>query len=328
MATFKDHQRALQAQGFSLPHAPKSFSDADGAIFFARQLEYIESRVFEVLYQDLKYRQYFPVDSSVPAGVKSIGYWVTDKAGRAKWINTGAQDIPRVDIAGKEVLHPVHWAANSFAYNIGEIESARFAGVALEQRKANAARRAIEELLNETCWFGNVDNGLIGFFSAGTGIPSAAAPNAPWTSGTPATPDEIINDVNKIFSDIVANTREKERANMLGVDTATYNYIANTRLTDTNETIMQYLIKNSPWIAGPNNIVSIPELKNDATGEKKAIAWTLNPDKIEQKIPQDIIFHPVQRLGLEWIVNVTVVYGGLHIRYPLSANVMITEAGS
>jgi hypothetical protein len=251
MTTFKDHQRALQAQGFSLPHAPKSFSDADGAIFFARQLEYIESRVFEVLYQDLKYRQYFPVDSSVPAGVKSIGYWVTDKAGRAKWINTGAKDIPRVDIAGKEVFHPVHWAADSFAYNIGEIESARFAGVALEQRKANAARRVIEELLNETCWFGNADNGLVGFFSAGTGIPSAAAPNAPWTSGTPATPDEIINDVNKLFSDIVVNTREKEKANMLGLDTATYNYIANTRVTDINETIMSYLISKSPHIAGP-----------------------------------------------------------------------------
>lgn len=325
MATFKDHKDALIRQGFTMPNAPKSFSDADGAIFFARQLEYIESRVFQVLYQDLKYRQMFPVDSSIPAGVKSITYWVRDHAGRAKWINTGAKDIPRVDIAGKEVTHPVHWAADSFAYNIGEIESARFAGVPLEQEKANAARRVLEELLNETCWFGNADNGLIGFFSSGTGIPSATAPNQPWSG---ATPDQIINDVNKLFSDIVINTKEKERANMLGLPTSQYNYLANTRLTDTNETIMQYLIKNSPWITGPNNIVSIPELKDDASGEEKAIAWTLNPDKIEQKIPQDIVFHPVQRIGLEWVVDVTVVYGGLHIRYPKSANIFTVTLGS
>ncbi len=325
MANFKDHYNALTRQGFVLPNAPKSFSDADGAIFFARQLEYIESRVFQVLYQDLKYRQYFPVDSSIPAGVKSITYWVQDKAGEAKWINTGAKDLPRVDIAGKEVTLPVHWAADSFAYNIGEIESARFAGVPLEQAKANAARRVLEELLNETCWFGNDKNGLIGFFSSGTGIPSAAAPNQPWST---ATPDEIISDVNKLFSDIVVNTKEKEQANMLGLPTSQYNYLANTRLTDTNETIMQYLIKNSPWITGPNNIVSIPELKDDGSGEEKIIAWTLNPDKIEQKIPQDIVFHPVQRIGLEWVVDVTVVYGGLHIRYPKSANIMIVTAGS
>jgi hypothetical protein len=326
MATFKDHKLALERQGFTMPNAPKSFSDADGAIFFARQLEHIESKVYQVLYQDLKYRSYFPVDSSISAGAKSITYWVRDHAGRAKWINTGAKDIPRVDIAGKEVTHPVHWAADSFAYNIGEIESARFTGVPLEQEKANAARRVLEELLNETCWYGDTDTGLVGFFSPGTGIPSAAAPNQPWST---ATPDEIISDVNKLFSDIVINTLEKERANMLGLSTAQYNYLANTRLTDTNETIMQYLIKNSPWIAGSNNIVSVPELTPvGGGGLEYAIAWTLNPDKIEQKIPQDIIFHPVQRMGLEWVVNVTVVYGGLHIRYPKSANIMIVTPGS
>lgn len=317
MATFKDHQRALLNQGFTIPNAPKSFSDADGAIFFARQLEYIESRVFQVLYQDLKYRSMFPVDSSVPAGVKSIGYWVRDHAGRMKWINTGAKDIPRVDIGGKEVSHPVHWGAASFAYNIGEVESARFAGVSLEQEKANAARRVIEEGLNDACWFGVPDAGLIGFFTSGTGIPSAAAPNAPWSA---ATPDEIVDDVNKIFSDVVTNTLEKERPNMLGLPTAAYNRLGNTRMTETGETIMSYLVKNSPWIIGPNNIVSIPELTN-VSGTTRAMAWTLNPDKIEQKIPQDIIFHPVQRVGLEWVVYVTVVYGGLHIRYPLSANI-------
>jgi hypothetical protein len=319
MANFKDHLRRLNAGGFHMPNAPKSFSDADGAIFFARQLEYIESQAYNVLYQDLKYRSIFPVDSSVPAGAKSITYWTYDHAGRAKFINTGAKDIPRVDIAGKETTLPVHWAADSFGYNIGEIEAARFGNVPLEQQKANAARRVIDELLNETCWFGNAENGLVGFFTSGTGIPSAAAPNTPWST---ATPDEIISDVDKLFSDPVTNTLEKERPNMLGLPTAEYNRLNSVRVTDTGRTIMAYIIENSQWIQGPDNIVSIPELADIGGSTTAAISWTRTPDKIEQKIPQDIIFHPVQQVGLEWIVNVTVVYGGLHIRYPLSANIL------
>lgn len=319
MANFKDHLRNLQNGGFHMPNAPKSFSDADGAIFFARQLEYIESQTYNVLYQDLKYRSIFPVDSSVPAGVKSIGYWTYDHSGRAKWINTGAKDIPRVDVGGKETLLPVHWAAASFGYNIGEIESARFGNVPLEQMKANAARRVLEELLNQTCWFGNADNGLVGFFSSGTGIPSAAAPNTPWST---ASPDEIVADVNKLFSDPVVNTLEKEKPNYLLLPTAEYNRLGNTRMTDTGITLWQYLIANSPWIGGSDNIVSIPELTDIGSAVTAAVAYTRDPSKIEQKIPQDIIFHPVQQVGLEWIVNVTVVYGGLHIRYPLSANIM------
>lgn len=323
MANFKDHMRQLER--FYLLNKPQGFSDADGAIFFARQLEYIEAQAYNVLYQDLKYRSIFPVDTSVPVGVKSIGYWTYDHAGKAKWINTGAKDLPRVDIGGKETLRPVHWAGNSFAYNIGEIASAQFTGVPLEQMKADASRRAHEELLNQTSWFGNADNGLVGFFSADTGIPQAAAPNGVSTSPlwSSKTPDEIVADVNKIFSDPVENTLEKERPTHLGLPTAQYNLLGNTRMTDTGETLWSYLMKNSPWITGPDSIVSIPELKNAISGTTDAmIAWTRNPAKIEQKIPQDIVFHPVQQIGLEWVVNVTVVYGGLHIRYPLSANIL------
>ncbi|MCK4884137.1 MAG: DUF2184 domain-containing protein, partial [Candidatus Diapherotrites archaeon] len=301
MANFKDHLRQLEARAFYLQNKPKGFSDADGAIFFARQLEYIESQVYNVLYQDLKYRAIFPVDSSIPVGVKSIGYWTYDKAGKAKWINTGAKDLPRVDIGGKETLLPVHWAGASFGYNIGEIASAQFAGVPLDQMKADATRRAHEELLNETCWFGNADNGLVGLFSAGTGIPSAAAPNAPWST---ATPDEVVSDVNKIFSDVVVDTLEKEKPTHLMLPTAEYNRLGSTRMTETGITLWQYLIANSPWIAGPDNIVSVPELTDIGGATTAAVAYTRDPAKIEQKIPQDIVFHPVQQVGLEWIVNV------------------------
>lgn len=322
---FQDHLRALKNQGFVMPNAPAGFADADGQIFFARQLEYIEARTYDVLYQDLMYRQIFPTDTSIPAGVRSITYQTYDKAGKMRWINTAAKDIPRVDVAGKETTLPTHWGAASFAYNIGEIESARFAGVPLEQAKADACRRALEEGLNEIAWYGNADLGLIGFFSTGNGIPRTTAPNG--AGGFPQwstkTPDEIAADVNTIFSDVVEDTLKKEVPDTLLLPIAQYNLLRNTRLTDTGETLWSYVINKVNWIRSEANVLMVPELKGAGTGGVDvAVAYTRRPDKIEFKIPQDITFHPVQQHGLEWIVNATTVCGGLHIRYPLSAHIL------
>ncbi len=86
---------------------------------------------------------------------------------------------------------------------------------------------------------------------------------------------------------------------------------------------MSYVLNKVEWVQSRANIMSIPELTTAGTGGVAAmVAYTKRPDKIEFKIPQDITFHPVQQMGLEWVVNATVVCGGLHIRYPLSANIL------
>lgn len=314
--------------GFHIPppegYRGQQFADADGQIFFARQLEYIESEVYKVEYQDLKWRSMFPIDTSVPEGVKSTTYQVFDKAGKSKWINTGAKDIPRVDVAGKDVNDPVHWGANSYGYNIGELASAQYLGMSLDVMKADASRRAHEEMMSTAVWTGNPELGFTGVFTTGNGIPRTTVPTGvggvTWNLKTP---DEILADVNLGFSKVVEDTKEVELPTHMALPTKQYNDIATRRVTDTAETILSYLVRTSPWIAGPDRIVSIPELDGaGAAGVDVAFIYTKNPRKIQTIIPKDITFLPVQQHGLEYVVYCVIVFGGLRIRYPLSAHIL------
>jgi len=334
---FDDHLDALKAMGFWIPQPavvqqimadgvlPRGdFADASGQVFFARQLEYIEAQVYKVLYSDLKWRQLFPIDTSVPEGVKSTTYQVMDKAGQSKWINTGAKDIPRVDIAGAEQTDPVHWGANSYGYNIGELASARHLGMNLDAAKAEASRRAHEQMMSDAVWLGNTKLGFTGIFTTGNGIPRTTVPTGvggvTWDLKTP---DEILADINLGFSTVVEDTKEAEIPTHMLLPTKQYNDIATRRLTDTAETILSYVVRTSPWIAGPDRIVSVPELAGAGTaGADASLIYTRNPSKIQTIIPKDISFLPVQQIGLEYVVYCVIVFGGLRIRYPLSAHIL------
>ena len=47
-------------------------ADAGESIFFARQLEYVRQKTYDVEYPQLSALKLFPVDTSVPAGAKNI----------------------------------------------------------------------------------------------------------------------------------------------------------------------------------------------------------------------------------------------------------------
>jgi hypothetical protein len=316
-------QANLAMQSGAMPTGSR-FADASGQIFMARQLEYIESTVYQVEYQDLQWRSLFPIDTSVPEGVKSTTYTVMDKSGKSRWLNTGAKDLPRVDVAGKDVNNPVHWAGVSYGYNIGELASARYLGISLDAAKAQAARRAHEELMSDAVWNGNADLNFVGVFTTGNGIPRTTVPagvgGVTWALKTP---DEILADVNLGFSKVVEDTLQVERPTHMLLPTKQYNDIATRRVTDTAETVFSYLVRSSPWIAGPDRIVSVPELDGaGAGGVDTALIYTRSPQKIETIIPKDITFLPVQQIGLEYVVNCVIVFGGLRIRYPLSAHIL------
>lgn len=325
MVDFRDHKKALERQGFVLSPPPGiQFSDAvDGALFFSRQLENIEAKTYKVLYQELKYKSLFPVGTSIPKGAISSTYRAYDHAGKAKIIGSHAKDLPRVDLSGAETTNPVRWIGNSFGYSVMEIASAMFAGVPLDQMKANAARRVIEELFNSICFNGDANSGLKGFFTSG--IPEATAPNG--AGGTPQwstkTADEILADINAMFSTVIVDTKEVEKADTLGVDTANFNLLHETRVPDTDMNLWRYILANSAYLAGPGNIVSVPEFAGAGTGGVDVAAvWTKDPNKVEFQIVEDITFHPVQQEGLEWVTNVTGITSGLHVRYPKSAYIL------
>jgi len=296
--------------------------DADGAVFFQRQLEHIKSRSYDVQYAELKARSLFPVSNEGGPGVTSITYRTYDQIGAAKIIQAYADDLPRADVAGKETTIPVRSVGISYGYNLDEIQASQLTGAALDQRRANAAMRSIEQKVNDTAFFGDATSGLPGLFS-NPNIPSGAVVNpGSGTEWVNKTPDEILFDVNDLFADIFETTKMVERGNTLMLPPAQWSYISSTpRATNSDTTILMFLVQNSPYLNSVDDIIPVnectagdnPELSADAM-----VAYDRSPDKLQLEIPVELEMMPVQQKNLEFVIPGRNRLAGLNIYYPLS----------
>lgn len=295
--------------------------DADTSVFFSRELEHIKAKSYDVLYQDLFARQLFPTDNSAGAYARSITYRTYDRVGMAKIISSYAKDLPRADIAGFETTSPVRVIGLSFAYNVDEILASNQTGRSLEQRRANAVQRGTEEAFDRIAFFGDSASNLPGFLTNPNIPTSAVVDPGAGTEWVNKTPQQILDDVNALFSSIVTNTLQKERPNTLLLPTLQWNDIVFRPRSESNSdmTIAQFIVKNSPYISSMDDIISIPDLTGAGTGGVDLmVAYDRNPDKLTMEIPLELQFLAPQEVGLEIQVPAWAKTGGVIVYYPLS----------
>lgn len=319
--TAKDGKQ-VQLDGAVVTALNNGIVDADGAFFFQRQLELIKARSYDVRYAELKARQLFPVSNEGGPGITSITYRTYDMAGAAKIINAYADDLPRADVAGKETTIPVRSVGISYGYNLDEIQASQLTGAALDQRRANAARRSNEQVVNDVAFFGDAESGLPGLFS-NPNIPTGAVVNpGSGTEWVNKTPDEILFDVNDLFADIFETTKMVEQGNTLLLPPNQWSYIMSTpRSANSDTTIAQYLVQNSPYLNGLDDIIPVNECaaaNNPLLSTDAMVAYDRNPDKLQLEIPVELEMLPVQQKNLEFVVPGRSRLGGLNIYYPLS----------
>jgi hypothetical protein len=299
--------------------------DANGAVFFQRELEHIKARSYDVKYADLKAREVFPVSNEAGAGVTTITYRTYDQAGSAKIINAYADDLPRADVAGKETTIPVRSVGAAYGYNIDEINASQLTGVGLDQRRANASMRSVEQKINDIAFYGDAAHGLPGFFS-NPNIPTGDVVNP--GSGTEwinKSPDEILFDINDGATDIFDTTKMVESGKAVLLPPQQYSYIASTpRSANSDTTILAYVVANSPYLTSMDQVKPLNECAavNNPLLAKDAMVWyDPSPEKLELEIPLEMEFMAAQMQGLEFIIPGRARVGGVNVYYPLSANI-------
>ena len=301
------------------------FVDADGAFFFQRQLEHIKAKSYDVRYANLKARSLFPVSNEGGHGITTITYRTYDQSGSAKIINAYADDLPRADVAGKETIIPVRSVGTSYGYNIDEIQSSQLTGAGLDQRRANAASRSVEQTVNDVAFYGDDDSGLPGLFNnpnIPTGNVVDPGAGSEWVNKQP---DEILFDINDIFADVFETTMMVESANTLLLPPAQWSYIMSTPRSEMSETtIGMYIVQNSPYLNSLEDIIPLNECSaahNPTLTEDAMVVYDRDPDKLQLEIPVELEMLPVQQKNLEFIVPGRARLAGLNIYYPLSLSI-------
>jgi len=293
--------------------------DAGESIFFARELEFIKSKSYDIKYGELKARMILPVSYEAGPGAESITYRQYDQLGVAKFIANYANDLPRADIKGREYTSPVRSEATSYGYTLQEVRAAKLTGKPLEQRRANSAKRAILQLENTTAFFGNAEVGLSGFINASNtnvvSVPADGTGNT--TQWVNKTADQILRDMNLIANSIFSATKGVEQPSTMLLPLDQYTLVTSTpRSAISDVTIAEFFLKNNPFV---EELDWLNELKGaGASSTDRCMAYDRDQDKLSLEIPQDFEQLPVQEEGLEFIIPCHARLGGVIIYYPLS----------
>lgn len=292
--------------------------DANESVFFARQLESIKSRSYDVKRAKLNALEILPVSTETPEGASTITYRQYDTVGMAKVISNYANDLPRADVTGKEFTSPIRGIGVSYGYNMQELRSAAFTGTPLSAKKMAAAQRAHEEKINQLAWFGDTQHGLPGFLG-NANIPAYTVPaDGTGSSKTWATKtaDLIIRDVNAIINQVQTQSKGIHRANMVLMPLEQFAYISSQpRSTTTDTTILGFLQANNPGVT----FKGVIELDGTAAGGTDwLIAGEFSADNMQLEIPMMFKQYSPQIEGLEFVIPCESRFGGCIVEYPMA----------
>ena len=299
--------------------------DADEGIFFEKELEQIKSNTYDVIYPDLLARRLFPLDSTTDTGASTVQYSSWDHVGMAKLIHSYAMDLPNVEISAKETIRRIYGEGVAFSYSIQDIRAARFAGKALEQRKANAARRQLMQLENNLAFDGDATTDIPSFIlnpniNQVTPVDGGGG-TTDWASKTTS---EIISDITAMTSIIRDTTNGVEAPNTLILPEAQYTLLSTTpRSTTSDTTLLNFILASNAWIS---DIIPVYNLRGKAPvssaydSEDVAMLYDRSPDKLWLEVPQDVEFFPAQESGLAFEVAAHARTAGVIIAYPKSVS--------
>ena len=326
--------------------------DAATTAFFLRDLTEIMGRTFDVKYPDLVARQLFPVWSGVDPGAESFVWRQFDRVGAADLIDTYAADLPASEVQSKEFQQKIVSLGSSYNYSIQDLRRARMAGIPLETRKALAARRSVEQAVEQIAFFGlqqNPDTSAgaqaIRFIKAAvnTGDPleqygftnfpniNGVTTTNTWVDYTGTFPtlatgisvNTIVNDLNKLQTSIINVSKGVHTPNTLLLPLTVWTALAAAArsVTFTDDSVLTYLQKLSPWIKEVRYSTMLEKagLKQDnTTPGPRIMLWEKNEENAQLVIPQEFEQLPPQMVNLTFKIPCHMRIGGMRVSYPKS----------
>jgi hypothetical protein len=278
----------------------------------------VKSRTYDRKYPNLRSREFVPLDPEIDNAIETIRLRSYTQVGVAKLLASYSEDLPRADVKANEETFSVRGLGASYGYNLQEIRAAAKAGVALDAKKAAAARRAIEVQIDRILALGDTATGLKGLLNQTNALTytvpaDGTGASALWTAKTPAL---IVRDMVGICEYIIAQTNEIEAPNMLLLPRAQYTLIRTTRFdTNSDKTILQWFQATYPSVM----VDTWYRMKGAGAGATdRMMAYTMSPDHLQGSVPQEFEQLPVQERGLEFVVPCHARIGGVQAYYPMA----------
>ncbi len=300
--------------------------DAQAALAFVNsQATYIEPEVDKIEYPDIQYPGLIPVDFSAPDWIKSITYFSSDSVGKADWFNHLARDVPRADVERSRFETTVEMAAIGYGWTIEEISQAQWLNVSLTSDRADAARRAYEEFVDDVALqVGDSSKN----FSPLINYPGITAVNSP-ANGTAGsrlwsakTVDQIAAEINEDLIGIWTTTKQIGMADTILLPPTEYARLVTTRFDPNAQmTIMDWIQRSNIYTVTTGKKLTIRAVRGletaGASSSGRMVTYRRDPKVLKMHIPMRHRFLEAMRTGpLLYEVPGIFRLGGLDVKRP------------
>ena len=295
--------------------------DANETAFFSRELEFVKARTYDKKYAEVRYSKFIPVSTEANSGADSITYTSYDMAGMAKIISNYADDLPRCDAFGTQTTVKVRGIGDAYGYNLQEIRASQMANKGLDQKKANSARRGVEQKLNNLAWLADGTDGIYGLIR-NPNITAHTAPTGGWSAAAAAT---ILADMMYAIDTITTTTNGVEIPNTLLMPLKQYALISSKPLAvGSDTTILEFFKRQRPgvtveWLQELKDVTTAPY---SGTTKDCMLAYANDSDHLSFEMPQAFEQLPAQERNLEFVINCHARCAGVLVYYPTAVHIV------
>lgn len=287
-------------------------TDASETMVFARELEHVKSRVYEVKHPEFKGPQLVPMSTEAGPFKQTIVYRVWDKVGVARLITNYSTDLPMVASFAKEKVAKFYDVGNSYGWSFRDIEMANANGVPLPEMDAKMARLAHDQALDLAIAVGVPDVQTFGLLNH----PNATTVTLSYASWASATGAQILSALNAFVNTMEDGTNSIFRPNTLVMSPIARRIIAQKFVDTTNaqRTVLEIFREQNPDIT----VETWDRCKGAAanTSYSRIVAYRKDPMVLEFEVGQYFTQRAPIDQGLRTWVPCVSRYAGLQLHIP------------
>ncbi len=295
--------------------------------FLTQQVSIIEPEVYKIQYPDIQYSQLIPVDASGNEWAKSVTFFSMDKVGGAQWFNHLASNMPIADINKTKFETGIEMAAIGYRYTLEEIgQAAMVPNTNLTSDRADAARFAYEQFVDHVAFLGDTGKGWKGLLNNTdvTRVDAAATGTSSSKYWADKTGDQMMTDINDALTGIYTGSNTVEMADTVLLPPAALILLSNTRLANTTENALSYLMKYNVYTLMTGNALTVRSVlglesagTSAGAGKGRMVVYKKDPRVLKMHVPMPHRFLPIWQTG-PMVFDIPGIFrlGGVEIRRP------------
>jgi hypothetical protein len=220
-------------------------------VFFAKELEHIDTTVYGMLMPELVMRELVPTIPGIPEHKNAYTYRTSTEVGEAELGGSAGDDVPMVEVSRAEFSQAIETYKLGYYYDDDEIITARNEGVPLDVDRAMACRRGLERKVDRVLALGDSKVGSVGLLNVSgvstyTLLDKKKGGKGWGTVGEPnATGKEAAADVMGLVNSIVDDSKQAIQRVVVAMPSAKRTFLAETPYQQGSDTtILKYIQAN------------------------------------------------------------------------------------